>query len=702
MKKSVTVCYGALTLGFFAINACGLPSAPSSGSHKPSQGFSIQADTVSDNPTSEKSNELTYDDEADLSDLSENNIDDLKKHNIVPGIISVVYANHSKVHLNKDGKSFKNKNNDPTKQVEAILDAFKVTSKSDLTYGMTEAEVMEDQVNIAKHFEGDIADRYSIHTYNFPEDTDIVKLLKILRSLPFVRSANPMYKSEVSYTKTHLSTISASTTAPAPIDPDFSLAETPNWWWFNRQQVFTGWNVYGSTPVPTIAVIDSGFDTTAGAFDKPNYLAGKSFTGCTGVAVGCSTGTNVMEPNSSLTESHGTIMASTIASPRNNTKLLSGIAPFSAIVPYRVDPGTPTGTNSIATAIRDAKNNANVDVINVSISAGNVCPLPLSSTMIRTEVASAFSAGKVVVFAVGNKHVSLQDSTNNPGCTGGDGGSIIVGGIDNDISVSPNRNKAWVRIPSIYTPSVVLGQGSNYDTNTSKIDIAAAAEGIRTADYNPQTQTSEFHVDGGTSYAAAMVSATAGMMRKLYKSQNPALTLTPAQAESILVASSSLGRYSDSSSTAPETKFIGKNLRTTSDYGGTRMPGVRSLNVHNALMMTKHLKQYQALVRIYNNDDYTQATVNNDWSAGNYIETTLGNDSIWGLGGLATGNDIVFRTQNVSGVYTYGRSYLRMNSSNVLTDSSNNFGGVQGVVGAENNATKPPGWYATTFFVDFN
>ena len=608
-----------------------------------------------------------------------------------------------KLNLNKDGKSFKNKNNDPSKQVEAILEAFKVTSKSDLTYGMTEAEVIEDQVNIAKYFEGDIADRYSIHIYNFPEDTDIIKLLKILRSLPFVRSANPMYKSEVSYTKQHLSTISASTTAPEPIDPDFDLAETPNWWWFNRQQVFTGWDVYGSTPPPTIAVIDSGFDITSGAVDKPTYLSGKSFTGCTGVAVGCPPGTNVMEPNSSLPVSHGTLMASTIASPRNNTKLLSGIAPFSSIVPYRVDVGN---MNSIATAIRDAKNNANIDVINVSIAANaNKCPLPISNsgTVVRTEVASAFAAGKVVVFAAGNAHVSLQDSTNNSGCTSGDGGSIIVGGIDNDTSVTPNRNKAWVRNPTIYTPlPVVLGQGSNYDTTTSKIDIAAAAETIKAANYNPQTQTSGFHIDGGTSYAAAMVSATAGMMRKLYKAQNPALTLSPSQVESILVASSDLGRYSDSNSTAPETKFIGKNLRTTSDYGGTRMPGVRSLNAHNALMMTKHLKQYQALVRIYNNDDYTQATVNNDWSANNYIQTDLGNDSIWGLGGLATGNDIVFRTQNVSGVYTYGRSYLRMNSSNVLNDSSNNFGGVQGAVGAENNATKPAGWYATTFFVDFN
>ena len=96
MKRSVTVCYGAITLGFFAINACGLPSTPSSGSHKQPQGFSIQADTVSDNPTSEKSKELTFDDEADLSDILENNIEDLKKHNIVPGLITIVYTNQSK------------------------------------------------------------------------------------------------------------------------------------------------------------------------------------------------------------------------------------------------------------------------------------------------------------------------------------------------------------------------------------------------------------------------------------------------------------------------------------------------------------------------------------------------------------------------------------------------------------------------------
>ncbi len=85
------------------------------------------------------------------------------------------------------------------------------------------------------------------------------------------------------------------------------------------------------------------------------------------------------------------------------------------------------------------------------------------------------------------------------------------------------------------------------------------------------------------------------------------------------------------------------------------------------------------------------------------MENLYGNDTIWGVNGLSTGNTLVFRTENDNATtgYTYGRSYLRRQSNNVLVDYTN-FGGVFGATWAESNSTKPLGWYATTFSVNFN
>lgn len=651
------------------------------------QRFSI---TSSKENYEEKREVLSYENQ-DISHIPEGDVSALKKHHIVPGAIAVVYTNSSKVHLDNQSQKFIY-SNVSTRQLDEILSRYQIESKYDLAAGMTDAEIQTDYERMSRVFAGDVPDRRSIQTYKFPESADIIRIIKEIRALPFVRSADPVYTTELSYTKTQLSSINSTTVGTTPTDPYFGTVPPADWWYFNRIQIFTGLNVFGSVTsakTPVIAVIDDSFDTDSSALDRPNYQTGKLFLNCSGVNVGCATGSDV-RPATTDTSSHGTSVATVLAAPINNSHGVSGVSPFAKIIPYKVTvtAGAPQTDNSVATAIRDAKNNADVDAINVSLaSAGGTCPKPIHSSVVRTEVASAFAAGKVVVFAAGNAHANVSTS-----CSGSsDGGAIIVGGMTKDTTTG--RNKAWVDGP---------GAGTNYDMTTTKIDIAAPAKNIYAATYDRLNNQRNIIPQTGTSFAAPMVTATAAMMMRLYKSQNPGFALTAGQVEAILLAASDPGRFSESSITSPETKLIGRKLDQMSDPGNTQMVGMRVLNVHNAMVMVKHLKQYQALVRLHNSDNKSESTVNSVWS-GTLLENVSGQDTIWGVGSLSTGNKFVFRTYNDNAAtgYTYGRSYLRMNSANALTDFVN-FGGVWGAAWAENNSIKPIGHYSTTFEVTFN
>ncbi len=545
----------------------------------------------------------------DLSHIPERDPEALIKNNIVLGTITVIYDDSVAMFLDTNSQQFKNSNSQ-TKEVDNILEKYKVLSKYDLAQGMSEEEIRADQARMAAAFEGDIPDRRSIHTYNLPKEADLIKLLKELRALPFVRAAEPVYTTELSYTKTQLSSINASTTGTPPTDPVFgSGTPTANWWYFKRHQVFKGLQEFGTittAKTPVIAVIDQSFDTNAAAIDKPNYLTGKRFLSCSGVNVGCITGGDVT-PDVGTTSSHGTNVATVLAAPNNNGQGASGFAPFAKVLPYKVTltSGIPATDYSIATAIRDAASNAEVDAINLSVaSESNTCPKPISSSVVRTEVASAYAAGKVVVFAAGNAGVDVHGPNRSPSTSNcsalGDGGAIIVGGLADDTSVTPSRTMAW--------------SSTNFDTTTTKIDIAAAAQNIYASEYDRSTNSRSFgNSNSGTSLAAPMVAATAAMMKRLYKSVNPGFTLSASDVQAILLASADVSRFSNSSSTAPETQFIGRQLADRSDNDGHQMVGARVLNMHNAMVMTKYLKQHQALVRLHNSDNKSQSTVNSVW-----------------------------------------------------------------------------------------
>jgi hypothetical protein len=54
---------------------------------------------------------------------------------------------------------------------------------------MTEAEVLADHAAIARLYEGYIPLRYSLQTYTFANEIDLIPIINHLRSFDFVRSA---------------------------------------------------------------------------------------------------------------------------------------------------------------------------------------------------------------------------------------------------------------------------------------------------------------------------------------------------------------------------------------------------------------------------------------------------------------------------------------------------------------------------------
>lgn len=387
------------------------------------------------------------------------------------------------------------------------------------------------------------------------------------------------------------------------------------------------------------------------------------------------------------TSSHGTEVASVAAAPANNAQGLAGIAPGANVLPIRVE---PQSNASIERAIYEASYDSSVDVINLSL-ASSFCPSTYITHSLRAATIYAVTTqNKVVVWAAGNGNADINSCSIAPPCVGcpepdPSGGGIIVGGTAND--TTSGRVKGWVTGP---------GDGSNYYTSNASnkvIHMAAAAYDIdRIAGYDPSTgnhySVGAGITNRGTSLAAPMVSAAAGMMRRLAVANSGSLSAL--QTRSMLINSADLVRYTGGYTSTAESQFLGDNLHN--QYDSTYKPvGVRSLNLFNALTLAKYSHQYQTVARMTNTDDDVYATINWDWPTHQYAVENFGDNAFWGINGLTSGDKLAFYTYNSSyGGYAYGYQVYR---NSVLATNGEQFRGVSGVTGAENNAAKAVGWY---------
>ncbi len=630
-------------------------------------------------------------------------------YNGIPGMITVIYKNSYKVRLNSSMQKITSGNKSFESQLLTLLGKNNVLNMSDMHYpGLTEEQLDKDQQEVSQYYKIDFPHRGSIHTYQFPKETDMKNIAKEFLNLSCVRTVYFPLESKSTATATPIVPINTNPTKPT--DPDFQQSSDDSYWWFKRHKVFEGWDVYGNTQMPTIAVLDTGFDPYNYSSDRANYLPGYSIkfnNGAwdikDGATSSCPSNTCVAQLSGDDVYhnefSHGTEVANVAASPKNNFSGvgtygdgLCGIAPGANIVPIKLikeDVGKPNAgnkdQNTYAHGIYRAWNRAEVDAINISMgwsgqTSSNI-PIDLPMTinpMVKSEIDTAIAHGKSVVLSAGNTEQDLNQSgiPITP-----DSDAIIVGGTENYNSVISGKSIGWTT--DFTVNGVVKEKGSNYG---SVVDLAAAAYNVTAPTFSPVDHHFIWAQSAGTSLSAPMVAATVGMMRRLSPrdiNNNP--ILTPRLIKDIVISSANIYKYNGTSGAT--TKFLGKNLSNL-NRNVNSIIGVRDLNVFNALAIVKNLNNYQAITRLYNSDDYVNGynSSSSTDANGQYSSQSYGKDTLIGLNNVNAGSYLNFSEINNGGGCSYGyqlyRFYPGVGASNI--NLLEYMGGLSGVESTTN------------------
>ncbi|TDC22473.1 type VII secretion-associated serine protease mycosin [Streptomyces sp. 8K308] len=225
----------------------------------------------------------------------------------------------------------------------------------------------------------------------------------------------------------------------------------------------------------TVAVIDSGVDA------RHPDLEGQVARGREFVGVRTEREFTTDDPAPQLDcEGHGTAVAGLIAARRADGDRVTGVAPGATVYPVRMADGVENATaRTFAAAIDDAVD-ADVGVINLSLA------IPSDYEPIRDAVERALAADVVVVAAAGNEgNANVSGGRMYPAAYDG---VLAVAAVDAQGQPLDSSNAGpWVDLAAIGADQVVVSPGG---------------EGYR--------------VEGGTSMAAAQVSATAALVRSRF------------------------------------------------------------------------------------------------------------------------------------------------------------------------------------------
>lgn len=620
--------------------------------------------------------------------------------NIVPGSITVIFKNDSKIRFDKINNRFNSKYDSYTKDLEDILLNKKFIGQSDLSLkGETEESLEGIQKQVQKKSLTEIPNFKSVQYLKFDNETDTKSIADKLLKLPFVRSAYPSVRMKPSTIIPYYKVPEAGSTSNIkssiiPVDTAFGSSEELNWWWFNKYKVFEGWKVYASAfgvsldnqasqmngsnsliKKPILAVIDDGFDTGVNTYNttnSPNYLTGVSLKSTSSGVIETIGGST--ETSSSWSESHGARVSSIIASKTGNSGSnsdLAGIIPGATILPIRLE---DFNNETVAYAIRYAADynpgaNSSIDSINLSISR----PYNGVDSPIITEPGVAvsiwyatngydnnngyqYSRDKNVIIISGNGYNNDLDSVITSCPTKGSGSSI-----------HPQNFK--YSYPDCWDyGQITVGGGNKEGTNTpfptgSLIDLVAGAAQITSTTYNTTTKARIFNAADGTSVAAPMVSATVSMMRRI--AQHRGITLNSEQIRDILIFTSTLSFDPNTSTSMTNNKFRGKylydqsrNLPFRQTSLGTssvdQFAQARELNVFNALSFVKNYIDGCTIIRLFNTDDLIEATTDS-W-ANHFGYETYYTDTLFRFapGAIPNGQVIAFDAKNNGGNGSYG------------------------------------------------
>lgn len=353
----------------------------------------------------------------------------------VAGKITVIYKNSYKIRIDKNTKELKSLENSNIDELKNILKLYSANPSLNL-YDLKTDEVELDKVQVKSSLvaKTDVPHANSIHFYTLPENVDVNQLCEQLRKLPYILNAYPTLK--FSHTAASLlSRLTSANNGTKPTEPWFNggyvqnsyRPENDNWWSYNKQRIFEGWDYYKNqfgvstiqTPsiMPKIAIIDTGFDTSSVSPDLPIYdLANSAYIYRDGTGQLVYTTGNIFQLNNDTSPfeqdmdgqvfSHGAACASIAASPANNGTALAGIAPGAKIVGYKLQ---SLDEQSIIGAIGLADNVSDIDVISISLgSAGGNVPATASSVVGNAILGAWSSYKKITVIGAGNGLYNLD------------------------------------------------------------------------------------------------------------------------------------------------------------------------------------------------------------------------------------------------------------------------------------------------------
>lgn len=267
---------------------------------------------------------------------------------------------------------------------------------------------------------------------------------------------------------------------PAPYVPNDPLASTNQTAW-NSIAIPQAWRMTKGSPGVTLAFVDSG--TNPDPDLAPNLVPGYNMIDGSN---------NTVDENG-----HGTQMAAVAAAVMDNGIGTAGVCPGCKVLPIKTG-----GANGFSNVLHwTAGINTAVDrgakVINLSIGVHPATPIEGA----KAAIARAIASGVVVVIAAGNGTNNDGRGTDNPA------GNRLA-----------SENPQAIRVANYSNRLFRINPSSNYG---SWVDVAAPGE---VTGLGPRAG------GGGTSTAAAVVSATIGLML----SCNPALT--PAQVKQVLMS----------------------------------------------------------------------------------------------------------------------------------------------------------------------
>lgn len=291
-----------------------------------------------------------------------------------------------------------------------------------------------------------------------------------------------------------------------PLLNDPQNSPVPGAWHFNKANFPAAWDVNKGRADVSVAVIDSEFDTEHPDL-KTKLLPGRNFDSGT---------PEYLTSNVRLVRiaegPHGTHVAGIVGAVSDNGFGTTGACFDCTVIPYKIgfeqnpNIGSSKFVADLTEALLAAANDSSV-VVNMSLQ-GRRDHQPL-----RDAVALVRSRGKVVVAAAGNLQLTSPGVPIFPAAYDGAFGVGSINPDDSPASSSSNGNFVDIAAPgngilSLWDRRLVAGAG------IPQQQVANIAPG--------------FHVIGGTSMAAPMVSGLVALM----KSARP--DLTPDEVESII------------------------------------------------------------------------------------------------------------------------------------------------------------------------